>query len=340
MANRLTAINELVDNARALVEHPKGILAADESSPTLTKRFTALGIESNEQSRRAWRETLVSTPGLPAFVSGAILYDETFNQRTCTSDEAFPDYLARLGLLCGIKVDTGAKPLAGTDGELVTEGLDNLGPRLERYYDKGARFAKWRAVLRIGVGQPSPVCIASNAHALARYARLCQEFGLVPIVEPEVLMEGTHDLDTNAAVTRTVLTAVFEQLRAFDVALTGMVLKPSMVTPGNAGPAVTPEVIAQATIACYRDTVPASVAGIALLSGGQSDEAATTNLAAMHAMDPLPWPLTFSFGRALQDTPLKVWASSGQDRELTQASLMSRVTDTAGALEPRDLVTL
>jgi fructose-bisphosphate aldolase class I len=330
--------NELTTIATAMVEHPKGILAADESSPTLTKRFEARGITSTEISRRDWRETLFGSPGLATYVSGVILYDETFNQTT-SQGERFPDYLQGMGILPGIKVDTGAKPLAGTDGELVTEGLDNLGPRLESYRAAGARFAKWRAVLSIGTGKPSPICIASNAHALARYAKLCQENGIVPIVEPEILMAGTHDLTQSQRKTTMVLTAIFEELRRFEISLPGMVLKPSMVTPGPAGPTVSARAIAQASVQCYRDSVPASVTGIALLSGGQSDEASTDNLAAMNAIEALPWPITFSFGRALQDTPMDVWASSQQNCERTQTSLMSRVEAVAGALRPRILAT-
>jgi len=329
-------MQDLYTCAAAMVVHPKGILAADESSPTLTKRFEPYGLESTPTSRRDWRETLFSAPGLAQYVSGVILYDETFRQET-TEGSTFPEFLDRLGILPGIKVDTGAKPLAGSDGELVTEGLDNLGPRLESYQNDGARFAKWRAVFKIDHAQPSAVCITSNAHALARYAKLCQEAGIVPIVEPEILMEGSHDLETTGRVARTVLAAVFDALRIFDVALRGMVLKPSMVTPGTSGPPVGALEVAQASIECYRDVVPASVAGIALLSGGQSDERATAHLRAMNEFEGLPWPITFSFGRALQDTPLKVWASSGRNRLLTQESLLARVIATAGALRAPQL---
>ncbi|MGC9154308.1 MAG: class I fructose-bisphosphate aldolase [Ferrimicrobium sp.] len=328
---------ELIEHAGAMVAYPKGILAADESSPTLTKRFVAHGLESTESTRRDWRETLFSSPGLGEYVSGVILYDETFHQTTANG-LSFPDFLVEHGMLPGIKVDTGAKPLAGSDGELVTEGLDNLGPRLADYYARGARFAKWRAVLQIDQAKPSAICIRANAHALARYAKLCQESGIVPIVEPEILMEGDHDLATTRRVAGTVLSAVFDQLRSFEVLLPGMVLKPSMVTPGNTGPTVSTREIGEASVECYRDVVPASVAGIALLSGGQPDDMATANLAAMNEIEALPWPITFSFGRALQDTPMKVWASSGQDRQRTQASLMDRVTTTASVLRPRLLV--
>ncbi|MCI2975706.1 MAG: fructose-bisphosphate aldolase class I [Ferrimicrobium sp.] len=339
MANQSTSYVEMVNTAYMMVAYPKGILAADESSPTLTKRFEALGLSSTEDSRRDWRETLFDTPGLAEFVSGVILYDETFNQATST-EEPFCDFLNRRGMLCGIKVDTGAKPLAGYDGELVTEGLDNLGARLERYHQGGARFAKWRAVFGIKDAKPSAACIASNAHALARYAKLCQTFGLVPIVEPEILMEGQHDLAVAKKVATTVLVAVFDQLRLFEVAMEAIVLKPSMVTPGVAGPSARPDAIAQATIDCYLDAVPASVAGIALLSGGQSDHDATENLAAINAKGSLPWPITFSFGRALQDAPLRVWASSKQDRQLTQASLMTRVRAAANTRKPQELISV
>lgn len=320
--------------AAAMVARPKGILAADESSPTLTKRFDALSIPSTPESRLAWREMLFSTPELSTWISGVILYDETFNQRT-SDGSTIPEFLAARGMIPGIKVDTGAKPLAGSMGELVTEGLDGLGSRLATYHAKGARFAKWRAVISIGDGRPSSMCVAANAHALARYAKLCQENGIVPIVEPEVLMEGDHSIEVNAAVTRRVLSEVFAELRRFDVDFEGMVLKPSMVTPGVLGEPVSVDTVAQASVAVYRDSVPASVAGIALLSGGQADDVATAHLRAMNAGATLPWPITFSFGRALQDLPMRIWGGDAANAPAAQQSLAKLAAANAAAAEGR-----
>jgi len=313
-----------VDDIRAIaaqmVAPGKGILAADESSPTLTKRFDALSITSTPETRLAWREMLFTTAGLEQWISGVILYDETFHQRA-SNGQTIPELLASRGMIPGIKVDTGAKPLAGSPGELVTEGLDGLGPRLADYHALGARFAKWRAVISIGDGRPSPMCVAANAHALARYAKLCQEAGIVPIVEPEVLMEGDHSLETNARVTGWVLSEVFAELRRFDIDLRGMVLKPSMVTPGILGEPASVEQVARASVDVYLDAVPASVAGIALLSGGQADDVATAHLAAMNTLGPLPWPITFSYGRALQDLPMRTWRGDAANAAAAQAAL-------------------
>ncbi len=320
--------------AAALVESPKGILAADESSPTLTKRFDALSIASTPETRLAWREMLFSTPNLSQWIAGVILYDETFRQRT-SEGTLIPEFLAARGMMPGIKVDTGAKPLAGTRGELVTEGLDGLGPRLEAYRAEGARFAKWRAVLTIGEGRPSRQCVHANAHALARYASLCQEHGIVPIVEPEVLMEGDHSLERCAEVTRVVLDAVFAELREFNVDFRAMVLKPSMVVPGVLADPVGVDEVAAASVAVYRDAVPASVAGIALLSGGQSDATATAHLAAMNRIGSLPWPITFSFGRALQDEPMRVWRGDARNAEAAQAALARLAAANSQATENR-----
>jgi fructose-bisphosphate aldolase class I len=317
--------------AAAMVASPKGILAADESSPTLTKRFDAHSIESTAESRRDWREMLFSTPGLSNWISGVILYDETFNQST-KSGVRIPEFLSEKGMIPGIKVDTGAKPLAGRPGELVTEGLDGLGPRLEKYYANGARFAKWRAVISIEDGKPSAMCVRANAHALARYAKLCQESGIVPIVEPEVLMEGDHSIDRCFKVTSEVLAAVFHELRLFDIDFPGMVLKPSMVTPGSLADKVSVEEVAEASVRCYKDQVPASVAGIALLSGGQSDQLATDHLAAMNRLRPLPWPITFSYGRALQDAPLKAWKGDPANNNAAQAALAERAQANSAAV--------
>ncbi len=322
---------EIRATAAAMVETPKGILAADESSPTLTKRFDAHSIVSTEESRRDWREMLFRTPSLSSYVSGVILYDETFKQSTA-SGVRIPDFLNSLGIIPGIKVDTGAKPLSGRPGELVTEGLDGLGARLERYHAEGARFAKWRAVISIADDKPSAMCVSANAHALARYAKLCQETGIVPIVEPEVLMEGDHSIDRCFAVTSTVLAAVFAELRIFDIDFRGMVLKPSMVTPGTLADPSSVQEVAEASVQCYLDQVPASVAGIALLSGGQPDQVATDHLAAMNKIGLLPWPITFSFGRALQDGPLAAWGGRPENTASAQAALVERARANSAAV--------
>ncbi|MHB8189215.1 MAG: class I fructose-bisphosphate aldolase [Ferrimicrobium sp.] len=321
------------DIAGSLVAVGRGILAADESSPTLTKRFDRLGIESTPESRRQWRELLLSTEGLAQWISGVILYDETFYQRA-SDGSSFPEFCAAHGVIPGIKVDTGAKPLAGRPGEFVTEGLDGLSARCAAYYAGGARFAKWRAVLTIADRRPSSMCLDANAHALARYAKICQSEGLVPIVEPEVLMEGAHSLDECFTVTSRVLAATFDALRRFDVAFDAMILKPSMVTPGSSGKAVSVDEVAESTVACFRNEVPASVAGIALLSGGQCDEAATAHLGAINRVGALPWSVTFSFGRALQDTPLGVWKGHLESVGAAQASLIKRAMANAAVARP------
>jgi fructose-bisphosphate aldolase class I len=302
--------SELERIARAMVARGKGILAADESSGTIAKRFGALDIPSTEELRRSYREMLLTTPGAAASISGVILYDETLRQKT-SQGVPFPRHLEQLGILPGIKVDTGAKPLAGFPGETITEGLDGLRERLIEYYELGARFAKWRAVIDIGAGIPTNHAIAANAEALSRYAALCQENGLVPIVEPEVLMDGAHSLEHCEGVTEVVLAKVFECLIAARVHLEGMVLKPNMVISGKKHPQpAAPEAVAAATLRTLRRRVPAAVPGIAFLSGGQTSPEATLHLSLMNAAGPLPWPLTFSFGRALQDSALLAW--SGQ----------------------------
>lgn len=308
--------------ARAMVAPGQGILAADESSPTITKRFERLGIDSTAETRRAYREMLFTTPGLAEDISGAILYDETFRQ-VASDGRPFPALLADLGILPGIKVDTGAKPLAGHAHETVTEGLDGLRERVGEYAALGARFAKWRAVISIGAGRPSRACLSANAHALARYAALCQEGGLVPIVEPEVLMDGDHPLERCAEVTEATLRRTFAALADQGVELEGIVLKPNMVVAGKEAPrqpGVTE--VAQATLACLRRTVPAAVPGVAFLSGGQSAELATAHLQALAAAGPHPWEITFSYGRALQDPALVAWA--GADTDAGQAALARR----------------
>ncbi len=315
-------MHDLRTTARAMVAPGKGILAADESSPTITKRFERLGIESTAETRGAYREMLFTTPGLAEHTSGVILYDETFRQ-AASDGRPFPALLTDLGILPGIKLDTGAKALSGYPGETVTEGLDGLRERVGGYAVNGARFAKWRAVLAIGEGRPSPACLSANAHALARYAALCQEGGLVPIVEPEVLMEGDHPLERCAEVTEATLRAVFAALADQGVELEEIVLKPNMVVAGKEAPrqaAVTE--VAEATLACLHRTVPSAVPGIAFLSGGQSAEVATAHLQAMAAAGPNPWELTFSFGRALQDPALVAWG--GKDADAGQAALAQR----------------
>ncbi len=309
--------------AAAMVAPGKGILAADESSGTISKRFAALGIPSTVELRRQYRETLLTAPGIDSYISGVILYDETIRQAT-SDGTPFPEVLASRGILPGIKVDTGAKALAGAPGETVTEGLDGLRERVAEYYELGARFAKWRAVINIGAGLPSRNALHANAHALARYAALCQEGGLVPIVEPEVLMEGDHDLARCDAVTHEALREVFLQLALAGVDLQGMVLKPSMVINGAKGRAASVQEVAEATVRCLLDCVPASVPGCAFLSGGQASQVATEHLDAMNKMGPHPWTLTFSYGRALQDDALRTWAGEAANASSAQEVLQQR----------------
>ncbi len=295
--------------AKALVAEGKGILAADESSGTIAKRFDSINVESTEDNRRAYRELLFTTPGAGEFVSGVILFDETLRQNAADGTP-FVELLNALGIIPGIKVDKGAKALAGAPGETVTEGLDGLRERLAEYHGLGARFTKWRAVIAIGDAIPSPYCIEVNAHALARFAALSQEAGLVPIVEPEVLMDGDHGIERCTTVTEATLDRVFEALADQRVRLEGMLLKPNMVLPGtDHEPQSGVAEVAEATVRVLRRAVPAAVPGIVFLSGGQSDVAATAHLNAMNAMDIAhPWQLSFSYGRALQASPLKAWA--------------------------------
>jgi fructose-bisphosphate aldolase, class I len=301
-------VEALEGTARALVAPGKGILAADESHPSIGRRFEPLGIANTEETRRRYRQMLLTTPGVADYVSGVILFDETIRQRT---DDGTPlvEVLVRQGILPGVKVDRGTKPLAGARGELVTEGLDGLRERLAEYTALGARFAKWRAVIAIAPGLPTDRAIQVNAHALGRYAALCQEAGVVPIVEPEVLMDGDHTIERCFEVTEATLQAVFHALVAQGVALEGMLLKPNMVLPGKEcdRQAGIPEVAA-ATIRCLRRAVPAAVPGVVFLSGGQSEEQATAHLNAMNASGTSPpWALSFSYGRALQATALRAW---------------------------------
>jgi fructose-bisphosphate aldolase, class I len=294
--------------ARALVSPGRGILAADESHVTLARRFEPLGIANTEETRRRYRQMLFATPGVAEYLSGVILFDETIRQQA-DDGTPFVELLAGQGIVPGIKVDRGAKPLAAAPGEQVTEGLDGLRERLTEYAALGARFAKWRAVIAIGPGLPTGRAIEANAHALARYAALCQEAGLAPIVEPEVLMDGDHTIERCFEATESTLRAVFRALPAQGVALEGMLLKPNMVLPGKgcARQASVPEV-AEATVACLRRTVPAAVPGVVFLSGGQTDEQATAHLNAMNSPGRShPWALSFSYGRALQAAPLRAW---------------------------------
>jgi fructose-bisphosphate aldolase class I len=301
---------ELAATAHAMVAKHRGLLAADESTSTITKRFNSIKVESTEEHRRAYREMLFTTPGATEFVSGVILYDETIRQKT-KDGVPFPAYLSKHGMIPGIKVDTGAKPLAGFPGETITEGLDGLRERLAEYYKLGARFAKWRAVIDIGAGIPSRYAISANAEALARYAALCQEAGIVPIVEPEVLMDGDHPIARCQEVTEGVLQTVFDHLFAARIFLEGMVLKPNMVIAGKKSTEKSsPEQVAEATIRTLKRHVPAAVGGIAFLSGGQSPTEATLHLSLMNALGPLPWALTFSYGRALQDRALAAWGGT------------------------------
>ncbi|MGH8286959.1 MAG: class I fructose-bisphosphate aldolase [Steroidobacteraceae bacterium] len=302
--------SELERIARAMVAKDKGILAADESTGTITKRFDSIKLESTEEHRRTYREMLFTAPDAARSISGVILYDETIRQKT-RDGVPFADYLAKQGIVPGIKVDTGAKPLAGFPGETITEGLDGLRERLQEYHRLGARFAKWRAVIDIADGIPSRFAIDANAHALARYAALCQEQDIAPIVEPEVLMDGSHTIERCEQVTEEVLQSVFDQLFAHRIHLAGMVLKPNMVIAGKKSPQkAAPEQVAEATVRVLKRHVPAAVPGIAFLSGGQSPQEATLHLSLMNRIEPLPWNLTFSYGRALQDTALKAWGGS------------------------------
>jgi fructose-bisphosphate aldolase, class I len=299
--------NELSATARALVAPGRGILAADESSGTIKKRFDSIGVESTEDNRRDYREMLFRAPGAGNYISGVILYDETLRQNAADGTPLVK-ILQDDGVIPGIKVDLGAKPLPNAEGETVTEGLDGLRERLAEYYELGARFAKWRATYTITDSLPSQYCIDVNAHALARYAALCQEANIVPIVEPEVLMDGTHTIERSFEVTSAVLDALYEELYAQRVVLEGSLLKPNMVLSGySCTTQASVEDVAAATVKCFKEQVPAAVPGIVFLSGGQSDELATAHLNAMNKLGPLPWQLSFSYGRALQAPALKAW---------------------------------
>jgi fructose-bisphosphate aldolase class I len=318
-------MSELAKVAGAMVARGKGILAADESTGTIEKRFKGINVESTEENRRAYRELLFTPKGLGDHISGVILYDETIRQKSADGTP-FPELLARQGILPGIKVDSGTSDLAFCPGEKVTEGLDKLAKRCQEYVKLGAKFAKWRAVITIGKDIPTTTCIAANAHALGRYAAICQATGLVPIVEPEVLMDGDHTIERCEEVTEWTLTAVYQALYVNRVVLEESVLKPSMVISGkDCAVQARSKEVAERTVRVLRHCVPAAVAGIAFLSGGQGDEQATQNLSNMNRMFPdLPWPLTFSYGRALQQPALKAWKGAAGNIAQAQALLAHR----------------
>jgi len=317
-------MTSLEDTARALVAEGKGILAADESDGTIKKRFDSIGAESTEENRRAYRELLFATEGAEDYISGVILFDETIRQ-SAEDGTPFPKLLESKGIIPGIKVDKGAKPLALSDDETITEGLDGLRDRLNEYRELGARFAKWRATYSIATNKPSEYCVWTNAHALARYAGLCQEAGLVPIVEPEVLQDGTHTLEESAKATGRVLQAVYTELHDQRLDYRGTLLKPNMVLSGyDASDRAGVQEVAEATLECFYKHVPAAVPGIVFLSGGQSDEDATAHLNAMNALGPHPWELSFSYGRALQAPALKAWGGKPENVEAAQRAYYHR----------------
>jgi fructose-bisphosphate aldolase class I len=318
-------MNDIQDIAQAMVAKGKGILAADESTPTCTKRFGSINVESTEENRNAYRDMLFTADGIENHISGVILFDETIRQSTVNGSIPFPEHLSALGIIPGIKVDKGAKQLANSDDEKITEGLDGLRDRLKEYYELGARFSKWRAVITIGEDIPTAYCISANAHALARYAALCQEQGLVPIVEPEILMNGDHTIEESYQLTTETLYTVFYELVAQGVELEGMVLKPNMVLSGyDCSEQASVKEVAEMTVDCFFNTVPAAVPGIAFLSGGQSDELATAHLNAMNQIDGTPWNLTFSYGRALQTPALKAWSGKAENIHAAQEAVMKR----------------
>ena len=315
---------DLHETAKALVAEGKGILAADESSGTIKKRFDSIDVESTEENRRAYRDLLFTTPGAEEFISGVILYDETIRQSSADGTP-FPKLLESKGIIPGIKVDMGAKPLAGSTDETVTEGLDGLRERCQEYYELGARFTKWRAVISIGAGRPSEYAIWTNAHALARFAALSQEAGLVPIVEPEVLMDGEHTIDESYLVTERTLRALYTELFDQRVEREGSLLKTNMVVSGyDSSDQADVDTVAERTIQCLANTVPPAVPGVVFLSGGMSDEDATARLNAMNQRGPHPWELSFSYGRALQAPALKAWGGDSDNVEAAQQAYYRR----------------
>lgn len=327
-------IQMLIKTAQSLVDSGKGILAADESSPTIKKRFDTIGVESNEENRRNYRELLFRTQGISEYISGVILYDETIKQQA-SDGSSLIEVLVSQGIIPGIKVDLGGKDLAGFPGEKITEGLDGLRERLFEYKSQGARFTKWRALINIGQNIPSKYCILANAHGLSRFAALSQEVGLVPIVEPEILMDGTHSAQTCYEITEETLREVFYQLNLQRVSLEGMLLKPNMILSGKSALSrVGPEEVAQLTISCFKKVIPPAVPGIVFLSGGQSDTEATINLDAINKMAAkvmAPWQLSFSYGRGLQATPLKIWRGKRENVGDAQASFYQRARMTSEA---------
>lgn len=318
------SIADLEKIAQKMVAPGKGILAADESSGTIKKRFDAIGVESTETSRRDYRELMFRTPAMKEFVSGVILYDETIWQ-DAADGTPLVKIIADAGAVPGIKVDEGTEALPGSPKELITKGLDGLSKRLPKYFERGARFAKWRAVIDIGAGIPTYNCVHANAHALARYAALCQQANIVPIVEPEVLMDGDHDVDTCYDVTEWVLKETFSELYKAEVALEGIVLKPNMAIAGKkSAKKASVQEVAEKTVKMLKNCVPPAVPGIAFLSGGQSDEEATAHLDAMNKLGPLPWKLTFSYGRALQAAPQKAWSGKRENVAAAQKAFAHR----------------
>tara|TARA_B100000676_G_C18022651_1_gene813602 strand:- start:611 stop:1606 length:996 start_codon:yes stop_codon:yes gene_type:complete len=316
--------NILVETAKKMMEKPKGILAMDESSPTIAKRLASINVDNNETNRRRYRELIVTAPNLSNFISGAILFEETFDQKM-EDGTLFRDYLDTIGILPGIKVDKGAKDFSCHPDEKITEGLDGLRDRLATYYQKGAKFCKWRAVITIGNDIPSDACIESNMNALARYASLCQENNLVPIVEPEVLINGSHSIDRCDEVTRKSLHSLFNQLKMINVFLPGTILKPSMVISGQENDSrADQEEVATKTIACLKDCVPTDTAGIAFLSGGQTDAEAESHLNIMNQKNDLPWRVTFSYARAIQAAALAAWQGKDDNLVTSQSILIDR----------------
>ena len=316
--------NILVETANKMMMRPKGILAMDESSPTIAKRLASINVDNNEDNRRRYRELIVTAPNLSDYISGAILFEETFDQKM-SDGTLFRDYLESIGILPGIKVDKGAKDLSCHPNEKITEGLDGLRERLAAYYENGAKFCKWRAVITIANNIPSDACIESNMNALARYASLCQENNLVPIVEPEVLINGTHSIDDCDKVTRKSLSSLFSHLKMFNVYLPGTVLKPSMVISGQENDSrASYEEVASKTIACLKEFVPNDTAGIAFLSGGQTDLEAESHLNIMNQSSDLPWRVTFSYARAIQAAALAAWQGKDENLESSQSILIER----------------
>lgn len=319
-----TLVKELTETASAMVAKGKGILAADESDPTIKKRFDSIGVDSTPDNRRDYRELLFTTPDLEKYISGVILFDETLRQ-SGKNKVPLAEVLSQKGIIPGIKVDKGLTNIPGTREEKATQGLDNLGERLEEYKSLGARFAKWRAVIKIGNHQPSRLCLDINAHALARYAAVCQQAGLVPIVEPEILINGPHNIATSRTITEWTLSKVFSELSRHRVLIEGMILKPSMVTSGDEhSDQADIATVAETTVKAFKRTVPAALPGIAFLSGGQSSELATQHLNAMNKIDGLPWELSFSFGRALQEKALQAWKGKTENAKDAQDVLFHR----------------